>query len=78
MVVLRQSLAEQVHSARQGASLAEQQRDSKDSIDKSLSSLCDAIVNVVSFLNVRFEHLVHMFIATRPIELGCSVFGRTR
>ena len=68
--------------------MAEQQRDSEDSIDKSLSSLSDVIVNVMSLLYARVEHLVLILsglgyrevghsIAARPIELSCCVFGRT-
>ncbi len=51
VVVVRQSLAEQVGSTRQ-------QRDLEDSIDESLSSLSDAIVIVMSLLYARVERLV--------------------
>jgi hypothetical protein len=66
----------------------EQQRDSEDSIDKSLSSLFDAIVNIVSLLYARVERLILILnglgyrevghsIAAGPIELGCCVYGGT-
>jgi hypothetical protein len=66
----------------------EQQRDSEDSIDKSLSSLSGVIVNVVSLLYARVERLVLILsglgyhevghsVATRLIELGCCVYGIT-
>ncbi len=62
--------------------MAEQQRDSNNSIDKALSSLSDAIVNVMFLLYARVEHLVLILselgycevghsIAAGPIELKC-------
>ena len=58
VVVLRKNLAEQVGSTRQGASLVEQQRDSEDSTNESLSFLFDAIVIVMSLLYARVECLM--------------------
>ena len=53
--------------------MAEQQRDSEDSIVKSLSCLSDTIVNVMSHLYARVEHLVLILNGLGYCEVGHSI-----